>query len=156
MTSNDPHHCRCFSINEDNIDKFEELLIDFGFQDTLQEDHGQVYGYALRVEDRLQLHLKVMPDGNIEAEMEPPPAYPAAHLNEKHSYSAHDEVGQVLRAVRIRHHTKLRIPKTCREPIIEKPINPTHAAGFAVGIGFGLLAAFIVKKLMDREDNESA
>ncbi len=42
-----------------------------------------------------------MPDGNIESEMEPPPAYPAAHLNQEHSYPAHQETEKVLRKAKI-------------------------------------------------------
>ncbi len=47
----DPHHCKCFSIK--SIQEFKDILLDLGFKDGFQENHGQVYGYALRVEDKL-------------------------------------------------------------------------------------------------------
>ena len=92
---------------------FEDILLDFGFQDELQEDHGQLYGYVLRVSDKLQHHIKVIPDGNIESEMEPPSAYPAAHLNSEHIYSAYQETEQVLRLARIGYDILASIPSTC-------------------------------------------
>ncbi len=48
---NDPHHCRCFFITE--IDDFKDILLDFNFKDEFQENHGQLYGYVLRVSDKL-------------------------------------------------------------------------------------------------------
>ena len=68
-----------------------------GFEDVLQEDHGQAFGLRYLLSGRKQLHVKVMPGGRIEAEIEPPPEYPFAHLNQAHSYSAHAEVVALLR-----------------------------------------------------------
>ena len=146
----DPYHCRCFFIKE--IEDFKDILLDFGFKDEFQEDHDQLYGYVLRVSDKLQHHIKVMPDGNIESEMEPPPAYPAAHLNQEHSYSAHKETEQVLRLARINYDTISPIPTTCKNRKIKKPVNPTHAAGFALAGIIGITAGYILKKLL--EDDE--
>ena len=149
----DPHHCRCYFVHNDDIKNFENALLDFGFKDEFQEDHGQTYGYVLRVEDDLQFHIKVMPDGNIESEMEPPPAYPAAHLNPEHSYSAHKETRQVLRLSRIRYDVITPIPDTCIHPKIKKPNKPTHAAGFALAGILGIAGIFILKKLLEDDEN---
>lgn len=150
MMNNDPHHCRCFSIDPDDIDDFKVGLENLGFNYELEKDHGQVLGLALRVEDDLQLHIKVMQDGNIEAEMEPPPAYPFAHLNSEHSYSAHHELSEVLRAIPIKHHKKIIPPITCLRRQILKPDNPTHAktiAGLAIlAVGVGALLYYLTKK----------
>lgn len=143
----DPHHCKCFSIK--NIKDFENIILDYGFKNEFQENHGQVYGYVLRVEDKLQHHIKVMPDGNIESEMEPPPAYPAAHLNQKHSYSAHPETKKILDEVGIEYEIITQIPTTCLKRKIEKPDNPTHAVGFAVAGIVSIIAAYVLKKLYD-------
>ncbi len=146
----DPHHCRCFFVKDTQC--FEDILLDFGFQDELQEDHGQLYGYVLRVSDKLQHHIKVMPDGNIESEMEPPPAYPAAHINQEHSYSAHKETRQVLRLARVDYDVISPIPDTCKNRKIKKPDSPTHAAEFVVAGIIGITAGYILKKLL--EDDE--
>lgn len=151
----DPHHCRCFSIYAPDIENFRAALLYFGFKDELQEDHGQVFGYVLRVKDKLQLHVKVMPDGGIESEMEPPPAYPAAHLNPEHSYSAHQETEQVLRLSRIRYGVIPEIPHTCIYRKIKKPYKPTHAAGFALA-GIGVALAVILAKVLEGDDNDDS
>ena len=108
-TIQDQHHCSCFSIKPEDIDDLKNQLEDLGFEDEFQEDHGQVFGLILRVADDLQLHIKVMPDGMIEGEMEPPPAYPGAHLNPEHSYSAHKEIKEILTT-----QTALRDFQPCR------------------------------------------
>ena len=92
----DPHHCKCYSIDPQEIEDFRRELTNLGFTYELQEDHGQVFGLVLRVSEYLQLHIKVMPDGTIEGEMEPPLAYPFAHINPEHCYSAHKEIGELF------------------------------------------------------------
>ena len=153
---NDPHHCRCFFINNDHVTDFENFLLDSGFKDEFQENHGQLYGYVLRVEDQLQLHIKVMPDGSIESEMEPPPAYPAAHLNPKHSYSAHKETRQTLRLSRIRYGVITPIPDSCIHRKIKKPDEPTHAVGFALAGILGVVGAVILKKLLEDDERDNS
>ena len=103
---------------------------------------SEIIPSTVRVEDQLQHHIKVMPDGNIESEMEPPPAYPAAHLNSKHSYSAHQETEQVLRLARIGYDILTSIPSTCINPKIVKPNKPTHAAGFVAGGILGIVGYY--------------
>ena len=152
----DPHHCNCYFIHNDDIEDFKETLLDFGFTDEFQEDHGQLYGYVLRVEDKLQIHIKVMPDGGIESEMEPPPAYPAAHLNQKHSYSAHKETRQILRLSRVGYDVTTPIPDTCLHRIIKKPNNPTHAAGFVLMGLLGIAGAAILKKLLEDDERDNS
>ena len=127
-----------------HVQKLMHVAISFGFKDELQEDHGQTYGYVLRVEDQLQHHVKVMPDGNVESEMEPPPAYPAAHLNPKHIYSAHQETEQVLRLARIRYDVMTPISSTCINPKIIKPNKPTRATGFVAGGILGIVVYTIL------------
>jgi len=115
-TLQDKHHCCCFSIDVEDIDEFKKQLEDIGFEDEFQEDHGQVFGRILRVADDLQLHIKVMPDGMIEGEMEPPPAYPGAHLNPEHSYSAHKEIEEILSTeTSITYYLERNIPSTCKK-----------------------------------------
>lgn len=154
---NDPHHCRCFSIHSKDIEEFRIQLEERGFVDEFQEDHGQVFGRILRVEDKLQLHIKVMPDGSIEGEMEPPPAYPGAHLNPVHSYSAHKEIHEVLtQFVNVPSYVQRDVPSTCKNPIIKKPDNPTHAKTIAAvglaGVGIAALLHYLSKD--DEEDEE--
>ena len=95
-----------------------------------------------------------MPDGVIEGEMEPPTAYPAAHLNPKHSYSAHTKIAEILREINISSWVTNNIPITCIQPIIDKPVKPTHAAGFAIG----LLALGVIGKIaydhLKKDDGE--
>ena len=84
-----------------------------------------------------------MPDGMIEGEMEPPPAYPGAHLNQEHSYSAHKEIKEILSEhTSVNSFVERNIPSTCRNPIIKKPDNPTHTKTIAVaGIAIAGIAA---------------
>lgn len=141
----DQYHCHCFSINPDEIELCKNSLLNIGFTEQLggEESHGQVFGLVKRLEEILQIHFKVMLDGNIEGELEPPTAYPAAHLNQKHSYSAHQNISEILQEINISYWLTNNIPITCIQPIIDKPKNPTHAAGIAVT----LLALGVIGKL---------
>lgn len=147
-SSDDPHHCRCYSIHAYDIEDFKRFLLKSGFKDVLQEDHGQLYGYALRVEEALQFHIKVMRDGRIESEMEPPPAYPIDHLKQKYSYSAHKETEQILRMSRVGYRIAHMVPDTCRHPKIIKPNNPTHAAELVLAGVVGAVAAIALAELL--------
>ena len=155
----DKHHCRCFSTDPKNITKFRLQLEKIGFVDEFQEDHGQVFGRILRVADDLQLHIKVMRNGMIEGEMEPPPAYPGAHLNLEHSYSAHREIEQILSTkTTVMYYVERNIPDTCLNPVIKKPHNPTHAktivAAGIVGLGLVALADYLSKDDEDDDEDE--
>lgn len=152
----DQYHCRCFSIDPEDIEEFRLQLEEIGFVDEFQEDHGQVFGRILRVADDLQLHIKVMRNGMIEGEMEPPPAYPGAHLNPEHSYSAHKEIQEILSKTTITYYVERNIPNICLNPVIKKPDNPTHAKTIAAiglaGVGLAALLHYLSK---EDEDDES-
>ncbi len=122
----DPHHCRCFRILE-NLTSAKAKLEKIGFgQQVHEEDHGQVFGRILRISEYEQIHVKPMPNGIVEAEIEPPTSYPGAHLNQEHSYSAHCELEQVLNYAKIKYVKNFSIPITCIVRQIKKPVNPTH------------------------------
>jgi len=149
----DPHHCRCYSIDPQEIEDFRRELTNLGFTYEFQEDHGQVFGLALRVSEYLQLHIKVMPDGTIEGEMEPPPAYPFAHINPEHCYSAHKEIGELFDLLPHFSHKKKFPPIRCIRRIIKMPIKPTHAqtiAGLAI-VAIGIGALYYLSKGKDGE-----
>ena len=154
----DQYHCHCFSIDSEDIELCKNHLLKIGFTEQLggEEDHGQSFGLVKRLEDILQIHFKVMPDGDIEGEMEPPTAYPAAHLNQKHSYSAHQKIAEILREINIPSWVRNDIPITCIQPIVDKPKNPTHAAVFAAGLlALGVIGKLAYDHLKKNEDEES-
>ena len=143
----DRHHCRCHKVATYRIRKLGDGMVGQGFERVPEEDHGQVFGMRLRLSELEQLHVKVMPNGRIEAEIEPPPEYPLAHINQKHSYSAHRAVIDMLGKCDIRFRTEHNVPPTCLDPIVERPSKPAHwkvfvAAFGAAGAAFvGVLAA---------------
>lgn len=151
----DPHHCRCFKILSNDILSFKNQLEPLGFYQEFEEDHGQVFGRVLRVEDQLQLHIKVMKNGVIEGEMEPPPVYPGAHLNQEHCYSAHREIEEILQQhTNIQYSIISNIPITCINPIIKKPNNPTHAKTIAAAGLVTLGAVALIRYLSDDEGDD--
>lgn len=96
-----------------------------------------------------------MPDGNIESEMEPSVAYPGAHLNPEHSYSAHAQLQELFSEhISLDSYVIRNIPSTCKKPIIKKPDNPTHAKTIAaVGI-LGVLGAAALHYLSKKDDSK--
>lgn len=152
--SQDKHHCRCHRVARSSIPELEAAMRSSGFEGVPEMDHGQVFGLRLLLSRREQLHVKVMPDGLIEAEIEPPPAYPLAHINPRHSYSAHGQVARLLRRWGMRFKTAQAVPRTCLEPAIDKPDNPSHwsaiALGIGVGVGAGIVAWLLGKALDER------
>ena len=139
---NDPHHCRCFVLDREWIGVLKRKLIRRGFgQQIAEEDHGQVWGLRKKLTEREQIHVKAMPDGLIESEMEPPPEYPVEHLNPRHSYSAHKQVLSVLRSVGIRFRRVRDTPPTCAMPKIVRPKRYTHWV--TIAIVMALVAAAI-------------
>ena len=157
--SQDQYHCRCFKISAQDIQLCESKLREIGFTEQIggEEQHGQVFGLVGRVEKVLQIHFKMMPDGLIEGEMEPPTAYPGAHVNPEHSYSAHRQLAQILQKINISYYLIGHVPETCLRPIIKKPDKPTHAwiwgALAAIGI-IGIAALYEATKDDDEEDDE--
>jgi len=146
--SSDEHHCRCFKINPNDIELCKERLIELGFEAPVaEENHGQVFGLRRKLLELLQIHLKVMPNGAIEAELEPPPEYPGAHLNQLHSYSPHDGIPVLLEHIGIQYAIIQPVPNTCHLPKIIDPDKPLKwweilIIGLAaVGIGYLILQA---------------
>jgi len=150
MNQEDPHHCRCFSIDELDIDEFRQALKEIGFKNTFwQDDHDHEFGLVLRIDEYTQLHVKVDSEGHIEAEIEYPPDYPIAHLNQNHSYSAHGQLKEVFKIVQISHKSKFIPPLSCFRPKIIPAVKPTHAK-VIVGVVFavaliGVLAYAVAK-----------
>lgn len=143
--AHDQYHCRCHKIASYRIRRFEQMLDGLGFErQVLEDDHGQVFGRRLRLSEHEQLHIKVMPDGWIEAEIEPPPEYPFAHRNQDHSYSAHGAVLDVLRECGIRFRTVPDVPATCLDPVVVKPVKPTSITALAVAAVVGVASFFTV------------
>lgn len=140
--THDRHHCRCHKVATYRIRKLRDSMIALGFERVPEEDHGQVFGMRLRLSELEHLHVKVMPNGRIEAEIEPSPEYPLAHINQKHSYSAHSAVIEMLARCDIRYRTDHDVPPTCLDPIIERPSKPAHRNVFLVA--FGVAAAAFV------------
>ncbi|MCA2003749.1 MAG: hypothetical protein LDL06_03170 [Candidatus Nitrosotenuis sp.] len=123
----DHYHCHCFKILESHFDLFKNKLEANGFEDKLQFQNGHLYGRIKKINAEEQIHIKVMPSGVIEAEIEPSHDYPFAHLNQKHSYSAHNQLQQLLHQFGIPYIRNWSIPLSCIRPIVVKPFKPTHA-----------------------------
>jgi len=150
VNNQDPHHCHCFILHKNYFQDFREKLESIGFREPLlQEDHGQVYGLTKRLTEDTQIHVKVINNGIIEAEMEYPPDYPFAHLNSEHSYSAHDEIKMILNHFRMTYTFKIEPPLTCIMRQIKKAINPTPAkvivGGLVLAGAVGALLYFLSK-----------
>ena len=127
-----PYHCRCFSIDESDIDNLKESLMGVGFRYTVwQNDSDFAFGLVLdTVDEYRQMHVKADYDGNIEAEIEYKPKYPLEHTQIP-SYSAHVDLKAILKTLPISHKSKLFAPLSCLRP---KPVivgNPTHAKTLA-------------------------
>jgi len=140
------HHCRCFKINAKDIQVCRQKLLELGFEPQITEvNHGQVFGLRKKIFDLLQIHFKVMPNGIIESELEPPPEFPGAHLNDIHSYPPHEFLPGVLDHIGINYKIIPPVPNTCRLPKIIDPKKPLKwweilIIGLAaVGIGYVVL-----------------
>ena len=148
--SSDEHHCRCFKINSDDIEICKKRLIELGFEVPIAEEpRGQVFGLRYRLLELLQMHFKVMPNGIIETELEPPPEYPGAHLNSVHSYPAHDATPILLEHAGIEYTIIQFVPDSCHLPKIVDPKNPLKwwemlIIGLAV-VGLGSLIVKVLK-----------
>lgn len=75
-------------------------------------------------------------------ELEPPPEYPGAHLNQIHSYPPHDGMPVLLEHIGIKYTIIQPVPNTCHLPKIIDPDKPLKwweilIIGLAaVGIGY--------------------
>jgi len=126
MSINDPHHCHCFKLLEPHFDLLLKKLESNGFEDKLQFQNGQLFGLIKDINEEEQIHIKLMPSGQIEAEIEPSHNFPFAHLNQKHSYSGHNQIQHLLKQFGIPYIRNWSIPLSCLKPIIVKPFKPTH------------------------------
>ena len=143
--SSDEHHCRCFKIDPSDIKSCKAKLIKYGFEPPIaQENHGQVFGLKLRIEEILQLHLKIMPDGVIESECEPPPEYPGAHMNQIHSFSPHVGMPALLDHVGVLYDVILPVPDSCKVPKIFPTDRPLKWWELALVLGVGALLAYLI------------
>lgn len=156
LTTSDLHHCRCFKIAPEDIKNCKKGLERIGFQEPLAQmgNEQQVFGLTAPITDLLQIHTKVMNDGTIEGELEPPADYPGAHLNQIHSYSAHKEIKMILDDIGIPYVIPSSIPDTCLAPRIIRPDRPMHAATM-IGLGIlGVLGGLLIREAMREDDSE--
>ncbi len=146
MNGSDKEHCRCFQTQQSDIEKCKGGLEDLGFRLPIaQENHGQVFGLTLKLEELLQLHFKVMPDGLIESEIEPPASYPIAHLDHVNCFAAHQATRNLLNDLGIHYKTNTPVPITCIRPKTKKPDNPIHVNTIILGtlIAFGVVGVLV-------------
>ena len=147
----DPHHCRCFQIEKFDHNLEKQLLND-GFVIPLFElNHGQKYGFQKKIDEYTQIHIKIMPNGAIEAETEYPPSYPIEHLDSTYCYSGHKELEEILNYCQIPYTRKSEIPITCIDRIIIKSKNPIHWSGIALALSAVVMVAVIVVLLSKRK-----
>lgn len=145
MINEDPYHCNCFRVDPQHSEILETGLIENGFFNPLQENHGQTFGLATNVDETLQFHLKKMPDGKIEAEIEPRIKF-IEHLNQKYSSPAHFQVKQVLDTLRIP-YTQISYSTACIVGKIKRPSKTTSVVSVVIG---GLAVVGILALLMKK------
>ena len=126
----DRHRCRCHKVPAHKIRKLRDRLTCLGFE-PVPEDHGHVPVMRRRLSEHGQLHVKVMPNGRIEAKIAHSPEYSQAHIGQKHSCSAHRAVIDVLGKCEIKFRTEHVVPSTCLDPMDDRPCNPARRKGLA-------------------------
>jgi len=141
----DPYHCNCFAIDTRYSEYLRTNLIQNGYFYPLQENHGQKFGLATNIDQTLQFHIKTMPSGKIEAEIEPQTQY-VEHLNQDYSSPAHHYVKQVLDALRIPYR-QINSSMTCLSGIIKRPSKTTSVVGIILG---AILVVGLVAILSDK------
>lgn len=130
--SHDPFHCNCFAIDPRYAEILQTSLLGNGFFNPLQENHGQTFGLAINLDKTLQFHIKTMPTGKIEAEIEPQTKY-VEHLNQKYSSPAHLQVKQVLDAFKIPYR-QVSSSVACLSGKIKRPSKTISVVGVVVGV----------------------
>ena len=147
----DPHHCHCFKILKNHFELFRTKLESIGFHDAIQIQKGQIFGLIKNINDKKQIHIKVMPSGQIEAEIEPSQDFPIAHLNSKHSYSAHRQLQNLLHQLGIPYIKNWSMPLSCVRPLIVEPFKPTHVkviVGALIAVALvGIIGIVIAKSV---------
>ena len=147
----DPHHCHCFQIQKFDHDVTKQLL-NHGFVIPLFElPRGQKYSFKKKINEHTQIHIKIMPNGVIEAENEYPSSYPIEHLDSTYCYSGHKELEEILNYCQIPYTRKSEIPITCIDRIIIKSKNPIHWSGIALALSAVVMVAVIVVLLSKRK-----
>jgi len=143
--SHDPFHCNCFAIDPGYAGILQTNLLNNGFFNPIQENHGQTFGLATNIDKTLQFHIKTMPNGKIEAEVEPQIKY-IEHLNQNYSSPAHFQVKQVLDAFKIPYR-QISSSITCLSGKIKRPSKTTSVVGIVVGavVAVGLIALLFRK-----------
>ncbi len=136
----DPYHCNCFVINPQNSEFLRTQLLVNRFFNPFQENHGQTFGLAKNIDGTLQFHIKTMPNGKIEAEIEPQTQY-VEHLNKENRSTEHNYVKEVLDKLKIPYR-QITSSFTCLSAQIKRPSKTTSVVGAALGvlIVVGLLA----------------
>ncbi len=129
--SHDPFHCNCFAIDPRHSVVLQTNLLNNGYFNPFQENHGQTFGLARNLDDTLQFHIKTMPNGKIEAEIEPQTQY-VEHLNQNYSSPAHFQIKQVLDAFKIPYR-QISSSVACISGKIKRPPNATSVVGVIVG-----------------------
>lgn len=157
-SSHDPHHCRCFRVRKSDILTYKTGLESLGFRETsLQLDQGQLFELVRSDGNGKQMHIRIMPLGQIESEIEPSPSYPFAHLNPLHSYSAHLELEQIFRKwIRISYKRRIRMPITCFKRVIVEPQSPTYIVTFVFVIIAVVVICYVIYRLSKKEDDSAA
>ncbi len=148
----DKHHCRCHTISKEYINTLRNCLEREGFYDAspLQEDHGQIWGLIKKLGDFWQMHVKVMREGLIEAEIEPRHAYPLEHLDQQNSFSGHNHVGYYLKKHNIPYRARIA-PIGCLMPGFKKPTNPMHVSALALIVGVIVATVVAVVAIGERK-----
>ena len=147
--AHDPFHCNCFAIDPRNSGVLHTNLLNNEFFNPVQENHGQTFGLAKNLDNTLQFHIKTMPNGKIEAEIEPQTQY-VEHLNQNYSSPAHFQVKQILDTFRIPYR-QISSSVACLSRKIKRPSKTTSVVGVIVGVAIGItvlagLAAILSKK----------
>ncbi len=88
-----------------------------------------------------------MPDGLIESEFEPPPEYPGAHLDPKHSYPSHESLRSLLNKIGLTYKVNTPIPDTCNQPQIIKPDRPLSAWEMAFTMIATVVGGYLIYKI---------
>lgn len=140
QSQEDPYHCNCFAIETTHSGHLKDQLLQNGFFDPIQENHGQVYGLATNLDDVMQFHMKTMPDGQIEAEVEPQTQF-VEHLNQEYSSPGHYQVKHVLDALHIPYR-QISTSLQCMAGQIKRPSTTTKVVTAVIGVValVGLLA----------------
>ena len=140
----DPYHCNCFKIQQSHFNYLRSKLIENKFFNPPQENHGQVFGLAKDLNEKMQVHVKVMPNGNIEAEVEPSIRF-IEHLDQSYSSPAHNHVKSILDALRVPYEV-ICMSRKCLEGRIKMPTKTTSVIALLFGVIVVLGAIVVLAK----------